>query len=274
MARPLRIEFPGALYYVTSTGRNRRKVFLKPEDPVEWLDILQNVCRRYDWVVYCYCIMPDNYKFVVQTMQPTLSIGMRQLNGIYTQNFNERYSRGGNLFHGRFKSVHVQRDKYLAVLARYILDSPVRAGFVKYPYQYKWSSCRLLRESENTPEWIRLDWCDDDLVRELTDTEQYQATKEEGVLGNIRKQVYLGDQDFEKWVNEQKISDGSGKQKTTDKTDKELYDIDQYVNKYESRDEAISKAYYSGSYSMKEIGKYFSLHYSTISRIIKRYEQS
>lgn len=273
MARPLRIEFSGALYYITSVGRNQRKVFLKSEDPVDWLDILQNVCRRYDWLIYCYCIMPDHYEFVVQTMQPTLSIGMRQLNGIYTQNFNDRYSRGGHIFQGRFKSVHVQRDKYLADLGKYILDSPVRAGFVKYPYQYKWSSCRLFRESGNVPEWINLDWCDDDLVRELTDTEHYHTSEEDSVLGNVRKQIFLGDQDFEKWINEQKSSRKSVKRKTTNEADKGLEGIEKYIEKNSSLDEAISKAYYSGNYSMKKIGEYFSLHYSTISRIIKKYEE-
>lgn len=274
MARPLRIEFPGALYYVTSRGKTSRKIFQNPADPVEWLDILGNICNRYRWVVYTYCLMPDHYHLVVQTPDANLSIGMRQLNGIYTQSYNEKYSSKGHLYKGRFKSVHVQKDAYLHRLARFILNSPVRSGFVKYPYQYKWSSCRFLRGSEDPPSWLNMDWCDNEFMHELLTPEFYRgADQDKNILNDVRKQIFLGDYDFERKVKQ--YSRGIGRNPgSTFRTDESIKsELSQFSGQSENRDEAIYRAYYSGKFSMKQIGDHFSIHYSTVSRIIKAYEE-
>lgn len=271
MARPPRIEYPGAVYYVTSRAGGGRKVFRSPGDPLDWLNILGNICHRYNWVIKSYCLMPDHYHLVVRTDQPTLSIGMRQLNGIYTQNYNERYSTAGKLFKGRFRSVHVQEDFYLEELVKYVLDSPLRAGFTKFPFQYKWSSCRFLKDAENRPDWLSTDWCTAGFIDLLLSADKYRVNDESGsVLNRVRKQIYLGDVDFEKRVRELGASADDNPRSSERKSGN--IGIDRFVEECDTRDEAIAKAYYSGEYSMKEIGEHFSLHYSTVSRIIKAFE--
>jgi len=102
MARPLRIEFPGAVYHVTSRGNERKAIFREGQDRKMFLDTLAGVTLRYNWLCHAYCLMDNHYHLLIDTPDGNLSIGMRQLNGIYTQIFNKRHSRVGHLFQGRF----------------------------------------------------------------------------------------------------------------------------------------------------------------------------
>jgi REP element-mobilizing transposase RayT len=128
MARPLRLQFPGAVYHLTSRGNARQKVFLTDADRELFLNTLTRVVRRYDWVCHAYCLMANHYHLLVETPKANLSIGMRQLNGIYTQSFNRRHNRTGHLFQGRFKAILVERKSHLLELCRYIVLNPARNG--------------------------------------------------------------------------------------------------------------------------------------------------
>ena len=142
MARPLRIEFPGAVYHVTSRGNARQKIYRNDEDRETFLATLGWVVERFGWICHSYCLMDNHFHLLIETPLPNLSRGMRQLNGVYTQKFNRRHNRVGHLFQGRFKSIVAERDSYLLELARYIVLNPVRAKMVKAPEHYPWSSYR------------------------------------------------------------------------------------------------------------------------------------
>jgi REP element-mobilizing transposase RayT len=131
MARPLRIEYPGAVYHVTYRGNAREKVFLVDPDRELFLDVLSQVVERSNWRCHAYCQMTNHYHLLIETLEPTLSRGMRQLNGVYTQEFNRRHRRTGHVFQGRFKAILVERDAYLLELARYVVLNPVRAKMVR-----------------------------------------------------------------------------------------------------------------------------------------------
>lgn len=130
MARPLRIEFTGALYHVTSRGDRREAIYEDDTDRIRFLEVLGQVAADFNWVVHAYCLMTNHYHLVVETPDGNLSKGMRQLNGVYTQYSNRRHRRVGHLFQGRFKAILVDRDSYLLELARYVVLNPVRAGMV------------------------------------------------------------------------------------------------------------------------------------------------
>jgi len=98
MARPLRLEFAGAVYHLTSRGNARQTVFFTDDDRQLFLDTLAQVVSRYGWICHGYCLMANHYHLLVETPMANLSIGMRQLNGIYTQSFNRRHKRVGHLF--------------------------------------------------------------------------------------------------------------------------------------------------------------------------------
>lgn len=130
MARPLRLEFPGAIYHVTSRGNARNAIFLDDEDRVLFLACLGAVVTRFGWWCHAYCLMDNHYHLLIETPEGDLSRGMRQLNGVYTQRFNRRHGRAGHVFQGRFKAIVVDRDSYLLELCRYVVLNPIRAGMV------------------------------------------------------------------------------------------------------------------------------------------------
>ena len=98
MARPLRIEFPNALYHITSRGNRREDIYLDDNDRGVFLDILSQVRERFNWVFHSYCLMSNHYHLLVETPEANLSLGMRQLNGVYTQRFNQSHRRVGHVF--------------------------------------------------------------------------------------------------------------------------------------------------------------------------------
>jgi REP-associated tyrosine transposase len=142
MARPLRIEFSGALYHVTARGNERKATFRDDEDRAAFLERLAEVVRKQRLVVHAYVLMRNHYHLLVETQEANLSRAMRQLGGVYTQDFNRRHDRTGHLFQGRFKAILVEKDSYLLELSRYIHLNPVRVGEVAKPWQFAWSSAR------------------------------------------------------------------------------------------------------------------------------------
>ena len=126
MARPLRIEYAGALYHVTARGNEKKDIYFTEADRVEFLKLMGKVSDRFNWIYHAYCQMGNHYHILVETPDGNLSHGMRQLNGVYTQYINRTHQRVGHLFQGRFKAILVQKENYLRELARYIVLNPVR----------------------------------------------------------------------------------------------------------------------------------------------------
>jgi len=151
MARPLRIEFPGALYHLTSRGDRREAIYEDDEDRQRFLAILGEVAERYNWICHAYCLMTNHYHLVAETVEGNLSQGMRHLNGVYTQASNRRHERNGHLFQGRFKGILVDRDAYLLELARYVVLNPVRAGMAEAPEEWPWSSYGAMMDVAPAP---------------------------------------------------------------------------------------------------------------------------
>ena len=116
MARPLRIEYAGAIYHVTSRGDRREAIYLDDKDREIWLEIFGSVCKRFNWRCHAWVLMDNHYHIVVETVDGNLSKGMRQLNGVYTQKHNKRHRRVGHVFQGRFKGILVDKESYLLEL--------------------------------------------------------------------------------------------------------------------------------------------------------------
>src|SRR3990172_9444720 len=105
MSRPLRIEFLGAVYHVTSRGNARHKIFEDDKDRELFLSLIGHVVDRYRWLCHTYCLMDNHYHILIETPQSNLSHGMKQLNGLYTQRYNKRHATVGHLLQGRFKAI-------------------------------------------------------------------------------------------------------------------------------------------------------------------------
>lgn len=113
MARPVRLEFAGAVYHVTSRGDRREDIYLDDDDRNDWLVVIALVRDRFNWVVHAYCQMTNHYHLLVETVEANLSQGMRQLNGEYAQRFNRRHRQVGHLFQDRYKAILVQKEAHL-----------------------------------------------------------------------------------------------------------------------------------------------------------------
>lgn len=158
MARPLRLDFEGALWHVTARGNERRDIVRDDADRETFVRTLAAVVTRYGWVLHGWVLMTNHYHLIVETPRPTLSSGMRHLGAVYSQAFNRRWQRCGHLFQGRFFSLHVQRESHLLELLRYTALNPVRAGLVKAPESWAWGSYRATAGLERRPAWLAAEW--------------------------------------------------------------------------------------------------------------------
>src|SRR5512146_253049 len=154
MSRPLRLEFPGALYHVTARGDRREPIFDDDQDRNELLLVLGQALKRFDATCLAYCLMPNHYHFVFETRRANLSRLMRHVNGVYTQRYNRRHHKVGHLFQGRFKAILVDRDAYLLQVCRYVELNPVRAQMVAAPGDWPWSSYLAHVDASMPPPWL------------------------------------------------------------------------------------------------------------------------
>lgn len=154
MARSVRIEYPGAVYHVTSRGNERRDIFRDDDDREAFLDLLRQTVERFCWKLLSYVLMSNHFHLVVETPEPNLSRGMHWLNGCYAGYFNRVHGRWGHLFGGRFKALVVEKEAYLHRLLRYLPLNPVRAQMVARPEDYRWSSYRAIAGLETVPPWL------------------------------------------------------------------------------------------------------------------------
>ena len=143
MARPIRIEYPGAFYHVISRGNERRAVFREEIDYELFLSTLEEASDRFDVLVHAYCLMSNHLHLLIQTQDSNLSQFMKRLLGVYTIRFNRRHKRYGHLFQGRYKACLIDQDSYFLQLSRYIHLNPVKAKLSDYPEKYRWSSMRF-----------------------------------------------------------------------------------------------------------------------------------
>ena len=158
MARPLRIEFAGAVYHITSRGNAREDIYRDDDDRREFLALVTNALQRHDWFCHAYCLMGNHYHLLIETGAPTLSKGMKYLNGTYTQYFNRRHLRVGHVFQGRFKAILVQKGAHLLELTRYVVLNPVRARMVRQAKDWPWSNYRATAGDTPNESCLTRDW--------------------------------------------------------------------------------------------------------------------
>jgi REP element-mobilizing transposase RayT len=280
MARPLRIEYAGALYHVTARGDRCEDIYVDDEDRQLWLQILAQVCRRFNWRCHAWCQMDNHYHILIETAEGNLSQGMRQLNGVYTQKSNRRHERVGHVFQGRYKAILVERDSYLLELCRYIVLNPIRAGMVKNVGDWEWSSYHAMINNKTAPEWLETDW----LLACFSKQRKRAINKYidfvrngiglPSIWENLKYQAYLGEEAFVESMR-QKLED-KDKATISEVTRLQRLPIARSLKWYKQHagdvKEAMALAYLSGDYSMKEIAQWFDVHYSTVSRAVKLHE--
>ena len=146
--------------------------------------------------------MSNHYHLLRETPDANLSRGMRQLNGVYTQNFNRIHCRVGHVFQGRYKAILIEKQSYLLEVARYIVLNPVRAQMVRSIRDWPWSSYRATAGQVSAPTYLQTDWLLAAFSKRKGQAiEAYKQFVAEGkgrpsLWQSLRNQVYLGSETF------------------------------------------------------------------------------
>ena len=280
MARPLRLEFPGALYHVTARGNARHAIFFDDADRELFLGCLGDVIGRCGWICHAYCLMENHYHLLIETPEGNLSRGMRQFNGVFTQRVNRRHGRVGHLFQGRFKAIVVERESYLLELCRYIVLNPLRAGMVPDIERYPWSSYPATRGLVEPLGWFTPDWVLSQFgTRRASAQRRYAEFVAEGrglpsPWAAVRGQALLGSESFVDTMRpllEEKhpLKEIPRAQRLLHRPSlRQLFPRVVRDDKV-LRDTSIRQAYLDYGYSMAAIATHAAVHYSTVSKIVK-----
>ena len=205
MARPLRIEYPGALHHVISRGNEQRPIVRDDGDRAKRLEWLRRTVETYGWDLHAFVLMTNHEHLFVETPEPNLSSGMQYLNGSYTSYFNRRWRRSGHLFQGRFKAHIVDSEGYFQVVSRYIHLNPVRARIVPKPNEYPWSSFPGYTRATKALDWITYErvLMDFGPGNRTTQRRRYRRYVEAGIQGSpeypfdgVVEGLVLGSQGF------------------------------------------------------------------------------
>jgi REP element-mobilizing transposase RayT len=277
MSRPLRLEFAGALYHVTSRGDGREDIYFNDGDRHAWLKVLAQTCQRFNWRVQAWCQMTNHYHLLVETPEGNLSEGMRQLNGVYTQHVNRTHRRVGHVFQGRYKAVLVGRESHLLELSRYVVLNPVRAGMVADAAAWPWSSYAAMLGRELAPEWLEVDALLLMFGRHRAESVAAFVDFVRAGVGlpsvweGLRGQLYLGSDEF--MAQMQARAQAAGTLNEVPRLQRRP--LTKPLADYEAehpRHEAMALAYASGDHSMQAIAQHFGVHYATVSRAVRRHE--
>ena len=292
MSRPLRVEYPGAFYHVTSRGNERKMVFQSTRDRERYLSYLESAHERYGAVIHTYCLMGNHYHLLLETPRGNLSQIIHHINGAYTTYFNVKRDRSGHLFQGRFKGILVEKDAYCKELSRYIHLNPVRAGMVKSPSEYPWSSYRCFVGKQKRPDWLTTELILGDFggegrrgfKRYREYVERTEAKELENPFKRVIASTFLGSEEF---INDLRIE--YLEKKKVDRRNipairKVLRgpspeDIEKGVVKVLGKDHSLGKkmcVYLSRQYSgmsLDEIGAYFGMKGSAVSQLSRRFEE-
>ena len=278
MARPLRLEFAGALYHVTSRGDRREDIYLDDVDRQDWLAVLAHVCERFNWVVHAYCQMTNHYHLLVETVDGNLSQGMRQLKGLYSRRFNRRHRQVGHLFQGRYKAILVQKEAHLLALSRYLVLNPVRAGMVAQPIDWPWSSYGICVNDEFAPPWLDTDWLLGQFGTQRSSARRAfakfvrQGTGLASPLMATRHQLLLGDDKFIE-AHQAPLKQEALREVSIAQRRSQALPLQTYQDRHADRNTAMAEAYHSGAYTMAEIAVFFKVHYMTVSRAVRGAEK-
>ncbi len=303
MARPLRIQYPGALYHLINRGNERRAIFSDDEDRFAFLKLLDQSVDTYGVTLHCFVLMGNHWHLLVKTPLGNLAEFMRHFNISYTSYFNRRHHRTGHLYQGRYKSVLVDADSYLSMVSRYIHLNPVRTEAMRakpvakrlaYLLTYRWSSLPGYLEPANCFDGIDYRLVLDEFggdnpagrkryFSQIREDLGGELTLDELVVG----QSILGSERFIDWVREAHLD------RTTDRERPDIGKIHSYrsvetvisvisqqLGKKDilqetgtTRQLAMTVLYSCAGLNNREIGEIFGVDYSTVSQGRKRFRE-
>ncbi len=297
MARPLRIEYPGAIYHVTARGNEKRAIWRDDNDYSTFLAYLIDTIKAFRLKLFAYILMPNHYHLLLQTEDANLSRAMHQLNTAYTIYFNRKYKRVGHLFQGRYRALLVQKNPYLLEVSRYVHLNAFRAALVDDPLEYRWSSCGYYIGRGKVPEWLNIDYILEMMAKDYRKRKRaYREFIEDGIYRSrdpftkIYAQTVLGDENFIDSIKSRFKLKKHQEMPATKKLGAKL-SFDDILNTVchvmqKNRQGIIEGGRFSlerkmtiyllrtkTDMSLREIGNHFGISYSTVTRIKKTFDE-
>jgi REP element-mobilizing transposase RayT len=296
MGRAWRIEYEGALYHVMSRGNEGRDIFFDNDDRHMFLDVVEQTAERFEIDVFAYALMHNHYHLLIRTERANLSKAMQWLGVTYTRRLNDKHSRSGHLFQGRFKSIVVQNDDYLLRLSCYIHRNPLRAGVVKRLAGYRWSSYRAYAYGKQIPQWlstelILLQFNDKDRHKSYRQKVQRYAKEESRLWEDLQHGMILGSKKFVEKLRRSYMPPAAHPELPQQKSISRQFNVAPLVDKAakildcdlkrlqraprisaqdkDNRDLLIYVLWKTGMMTNEEIGSLFSVTYSSVSHSVK-----
>jgi REP element-mobilizing transposase RayT len=267
MARPLRIQAAGLTYHITARGVRRTDIYLDDADRRRFLRLLAAVVQRYAVRCHAYCEMTNHYHLAVTTTEANLSRAVQQLNGDYARWWNWRHHRVGHVFQARFHAQVVQDDVHLANVCRYIVLNPVRAGMVRAPEQWRWSSYRATAGLASAPPFLDCDRLLEILAPDdpagLIRLRRWMREADADL--QLPRDAVLGDDAFVARL--QPFRARAGREVPRPEGRRALDAIFRDVVTRRARNRAVVTAFLQ-RYPLSEIARYLEVHPSTVSKIV------
>lgn len=292
MARPLRLQYPGAFYHITSRGNEGRAIFKTNRDREKFLSYLESAHERYGAIIHVYCLMENHYHLLLETPRGNLAQILHHINGAYTTYFNIKRRRSGHLFQGRYRAILVEKDSYGEELSRYIHLNPVRAGLVETPAQYPWASYPFYIGLKEKPSWVTTEFILGYFGKDgVSARESYRRFVEDGLkkepknpLKEVFASTFLGGSEFIRRAKEKlvDIRDGDARNIPALRdliTRPSLEQIERAIESVIRRDHPLYKrfciyvSHRRSGFSLKEIGVYYGMEESAISQSSRRFRQ-
>jgi REP element-mobilizing transposase RayT len=272
MARPPRIEYSGALYHLTSRGNDQQLIFESPSDYETFLATLELVVARYRWRCHSYCLLGNHYHLLLETPDPNLALGMRQLNGTYAQAFNRRRGRVGHVFQGRYGAIIVESQRHLLQVSRYVVLNPVRAGLCRQPEEWRWSSYRAMIGAAPAPALLTIDWLLESFgVRPDAARARYRRFVDEEVTeslwSELQSGIYLGSPQFAEEASARARSSPEMPMAQRKPIRPGLADL---LSRGDGAEITIAHRHHR--YRLNEIALHLGVHYATVGRRLQAWE--
>jgi hypothetical protein len=217
---------------------------------------------------------------MIETPDGNLSLGMRQLNGVYTQARNRRYKKTGHLFQGRYKAIVIQKDSHLLEVSRYVILNPVRAGMVEKPEDWKWSSYRATGGQEPPHPCLTREWILGQFSRTRGKAEKEYRTfvkagiGSESVWNEVKGQTLLGEEDFvdslaDHLRKHKDIPEIPKSQRFADRPSLAKLFSKSILNDSRKRNRKVAEAIEKHGYTQRAIADHLGVHFTYVSRILR-----
>jgi REP element-mobilizing transposase RayT len=282
-----------------SRGNERQDIFRCDDDRKMFLDLIGDFSERFEIDVFAYVLMDNHFHLLLRTREANLPKAMQWLGTTYTRKFNNRHDRSGHLFQGRYKSILVENDQYMLHLSCYIHRNPLRAGIISRLADYRWSSYPSYGYARKTPKWLDTSLILNLMTNSRTDPHlqyrekvQQYSDETKNIWEDVEHGLIYGSEDFVTDIRSRFLSEDKNPELPQCNQIAKTITTRQLLNNAaaalnfdlkaaatgkrvtsadkDKRDLLIFLLWESGRLTNKEIGSYFGLTYSSVSRRVEK----